>query len=154
MAGPNPSLRRAGWTARATRLGRAPATAALVLALAGACGSKGPPPLTLRQVMFEIDYADKDLQKVLGDPEAMGRLLESARRIQRWMGHESFDGYVRERSFRGDPQEFARERARFQQILDEFVGRVEAGDASAVVGPYGRLRMSCEVCHQRFRPGV
>lgn len=130
------------------------AVAALALVLAGGCGSKGPPPPTLREVMFEMDYADKDLQRDLGDPDALPRLLESARRLQRSMEHVAFDEYVRQRSFRGDAEAFARERARFDQILADFVVRVEAEDVAAVVGSYGRLRMSCEVCHQRFRPGV
>lgn len=129
------------------------ASFALVLALAcGGGGAGAKPRFTLRQVMFEIDRADKEIQASVGDPGKLPRALESARTIDLWMRDASFGAYLGGPTFRGDPAAFETQRSAFRAILDELIQSGERGDAVGFARTYPRMRMTCEVCHLAYRP--
>lgn len=124
------------------------ATSALLLAVA--CG-ESEPRYTLKQVMLEMDWSDKQVQSKLKRP---AEAVEELRKIRTWLDDGAWERYGGNRWNAERIAAFEKERARFVQIFDGVIRAAESGDVGAFGEAYNRMRPVCEMCHSTYRPGI
>ncbi len=124
--------------------------AASALLLAVACG-ESKPRYTLKQVMLEIDWSDKQVQSKLSRPT---EAVEDLRKIRTWLDDGAWGRYGDSRWTAERKAAFEQERTRFIQIFDGVVGAAESGEAKVFGDAYNRMRPVCEMCHSTYRPGI
>jgi len=123
---------------------------AISLLLLGACGEGGP-RYTLKQVMVEMDWSSKELMTQLSDPPAA---TENLVKIRDWMQDGAFARHASQRWNDERSRAFEAERAKFTVMVEEVLATARSGDTAALLTAYGRMRLTCEVCHATFRPVV
>lgn len=132
-------------------------TLATGAALAGVACNVEPAPPNLRMQMFQVDYATRQIQSSLSNPELYGQVAENARKIAGVAADAAFDRYEKKPSYRLPADELETFR-QFRSVLGQRAESLEAaalaGDAAGVTRGYAQLQMLCQTCHASFRPGL
>lgn len=131
-------------------MNRALAAGVCVAALCCACGERAP-RYTLQQVMFQVDFFDKNIESALAAEGGAAEALRRAEELALWTRDPAFDEYV-EKRLKGDPRSFAARRAEFDRGVEDLVTALRAGELAAAREVHGRLRAQCDACHAEFRP--
>lgn len=119
--------------------------------LAG-CGDSHP-RLPLLQVMYQVDFEDQTMRAALGRGD-LGAARAAGTRLRGWLDDDqAFAGWLERSGKNADPARFLESRRSFKAELDLLLGTIDGGDAQGASRVYGRMRMSCEICHRDFRPG-
>ncbi len=121
-----------------------------LLFLLGGCGEAPP---TLLQVMYRMDFDDQSLRAALG----RGNVAEAraaGERMRAHLGEPAFDSYPKRPDLPQSPERFGEARRSFTAELDRLLAALASGDAATAGRVYPDMRMSCELCHRDFRPGL
>ena len=133
------------------------ALASVALAVLAASCSGEPPPPSLRIVMYQVDYAEKEIGKVIANPKDLDAVAERAREIATLTQDTAFERYKAKPVYPLPPAQHAI----FDQMHADLRTHAEAlelaassGDAGEAGAAYAVLHGSCEACHVLFRPGL
>jgi len=142
-------LRKTARPARTRRL----APYLIACGLVAACGAGGP-HYTLQQVMFQIDYFDKDLIIALERHDGTEAATQRAGELATWFEDPAFGEYLASARFQGDPALFRKRKDALLEQLAELRARLAQGDREGAVQTHVRLRAACDACHADFRPDL
>ena len=126
------------------------------LGLAVACDREPPPP-DLRFQMFHVDYATKEIEKSMRNPELLGTVADSAAKIATLAADASFERYEAKPKYPLPADKLGQFRE-WRRLLGERAAAVEqaarAGNGMDVQLKFAQLRILCDTCHATFRPGL
>lgn len=125
---------------------------AFLLAL-GACGDSAPRQQSLLQVMYRIDFEDQALRAALGRGD-LGQARASGTRLRAYLAEAAFASYLERPGLPAPAARFAESQQSFTVALDQLLAALDGGDAPGATQLYARMRMTCEICHRDFRPGL
>ena len=103
--------------------------------------------------MYQVDYDDQRLRAAVGRGD-LATVLEAGQKIQRSFEDPAFAQYLERPDLLAPVARFQESRQTFSAALAEVLGAAQSGDAGRTNMAYARMRMTCELCHRDFRPGI
>jgi cytochrome c556 len=109
-------------------------------------------------VMFEIDYARRNVEPHLRNATRLRMTGAELQRMRSWTDHDAFQSWREERLRPGrgvteeDGERFEAWRIELSEGLDRAIVATDAGDLDALREHWITVSQTCIKCHKRYQP--
>ena len=108
--------------------------------------------LTLRQVMYQIDFAYREVGTNIRNTGFYPRHRELLLSVADWVEQPAWESWVVREDFHGDPARFLAIQDTLRQGAAEARAAVEQEDIEGLRAGFVRMYSSCIACHKRYKP--
>lgn len=103
--------------------------------------------------MLEMDGDFRELRSTIGDPGQLERANKLVGRMYAWVDKSAFVNRPNAAAFSGSAENFRDHHEFYRRGITALKAAVETMDPQAMM-IYAKVKMSCEICHREFRPGL